>query len=584
MDILIRKRNYEETTGHLPGDLHPVLARVYRARGITSPDQLDQSLNRLCSYTALSGIQQAAELLYKAMQSQGRILVIGDFDADGATSCALAVRALRSMGAVNVDYLVPNRFEFGYGLTPEIVAIAADKNPDLIITVDNGISSIEGVSAAKKRGIDVLVTDHHLSGRELPPADAIVNPNLKDDEFPSKGLAGVGTIFYVMTALRAYLRERSWFTKLQMEEPNLATLLDLVALGTVADVVPLDHNNRILVAQGLARICRQRCCAGISALAKVAGRQQNRMVASDLAFALGPRLNAAGRMDDMSLGIECLLTDDNETAMQLAAQLNELNLQRRNVENEMKAQAFASLNKMQLDDDSLSLGLCLYEDDWHQGVIGILASRLKEKYHRPVIVFAGAGQDAENGEYLIKGSARSIQGFHIRDGLDAIAAKHPGLVNKFGGHAMAAGLTLRREDFVQFSKAFDQEVSRYLGREDLLNIIYSDGELDGTDMTLTLAELVRAAGPWGQAFPEPVFSGELRLVERKVVGERHLKVKLQVPGESKVVEAIAFNTTDKDWPPNIKSVQIAYKLDVNDYRGVRSLQFILEFIRPIVSE
>lgn len=582
MDILIRRRNYEETLGHLPGDLHPILERVYRARGITSPEQLDQSLNRLCSYKTLSGIQQAVELLYKAMQVQGRILVIGDFDADGATSCALAVRAMRSMGAVNVDYLVPNRFEFGYGLTPEIVAIAADKNPDLIVTVDNGISSIEGVSAAKKRGIDVLVTDHHLSGQELPAADAIVNPNLQGDGFPSKSLAGVGTIFYVMMALRAYLRECSWFSKLQIEEPNLATLLDLVALGTVADVVPLDHNNRILVAQGLARICRQRCCAGISALAKVAGRQQSRMVASDLAFALGPRLNAAGRMDDMSLGIECLLTDDNETALTLAAKLNGFNLQRRSIENEMKAQAFASLSKMQFgDDDSLPLGLCLHDEDWHQGVIGILASRLKEKYHRPVIVFASTGQDAENGDELIKGSARSIQGFHVRDALDAIAAKHPGLVNKFGGHAMAAGLTLRREDFVQFSKAFDQEVGRHLRHEDLLNIIHSDGELGGAEMTLTLAELLRGAGPWGQAFPEPVFHGELRLLERKVVGERHLKVTLQVPGKSKAVEAIAFNTTDKDWPSNIKLVQVAYRLDVNEYRGVQSLQFILELIRPI---
>ena len=579
MSITITRRPDVAVSMDLPADLPPLLARIYAARGIVSDEALDRSLAKLLPFTELLGIDAAVDLLVQALREQQRILIIGDFDADGATSSALAVRALRTMGATQVDYRVPNRFEYGYGLTPEIVAAVAENKPDLLITVDNGISSIDGVAAAKALGMRVLVTDHHLPGDALPAADAIVNPNQPGDSFPAKSLAGVGVIFYVMLALRARLREAGWFAEQQIAEPKLANLLDLVALGTVADVVPLEHNNRILVAQGLARIRRGQCCPGISALIRVAKRRQQDLVAADLGFALGPRLNAAGRLEDMALGIECLLADDPDAALRLAQRLDELNRERREIEAEMKAEAMVILDAMELAEDAeLPVGLCLFEPHWHPGVIGILASRVKDRLHRPVIVFAETGADE------IKGSARSVPGLHIRDALDAVAKRHPDLLSKFGGHAMAAGLSLARGDFLRFSHAFDREVRRHLDPVDLRRELLSDGELQASELNLQLAESLRAAGPWGQGFAEPLFDGVFELVHRRIVGECHLKLVLRSPGGGQIIDAIAFNTVDDDWPADTTQVELAYRLDVNEYNGRRSAQLLVEHIQGVSSK
>ncbi|WP_455198357.1 single-stranded-DNA-specific exonuclease RecJ [Kaarinaea lacus] len=579
MSISITRRSTPANSLNQVNGIHPVLARVYAHRNISDEEQLERGLSHLLPVEHLKGIKEAAGLLIKALRDGQRVLIVGDFDADGATSSALAVRALKMMGARHVDYLVPNRFEFGYGLTPEIVAVAKDRHPDLVITVDNGISSIEGVSAARADGMSVLITDHHLPGAELPAADAMVNPNQPGDAFPSKVLAGVGVIFYVMLALRAQLREEGWFEQQGIPEPNLATLLDLVALGTVADVVPLDHNNRILVAQGLARIRQGQCSPGIRALIQVARRNQQDLVAADLGFALGPRLNAAGRLEDMSVGIECLLTDDPEHALELARKLDSLNDERRQIENEMRDEAMATLDSMELqEEDSLPVGLCLFEPHWHQGVIGILASRIKDRLHRPVIVFAEAGE--VNGMAQIKGSARSVPGLHIRDALDAVAARHPGMLSKFGGHAMAAGLTLDADQFEAFQAAFDEEVRRHLGPEDLHRELLSDGSLGEGELELSVAEALRAGGPWGQGFPEPLFDGVFDVVDRRIVGERHLKLTVRLPDGSQPVDAIAFNTVDDDWPTSVEQVELAYRLDVNEFNGRRSAQLLVEHIRP----
>ncbi|WP_455365769.1 single-stranded-DNA-specific exonuclease RecJ [Kaarinaea lacus] len=578
MALKIKRQVSPQDDELLLPDLHPILNRVYRNRGINTADELKQSLDCLENYSLLKGIDDAVVLLEQALRQQQSILIIGDFDADGATSTSVAMRALKKFGASKVNYLVPNRFEFGYGLTPEIVACAKQYDPELIVTVDNGISSIQGVHAAKQLSIKVLITDHHLAGRELPAADAIVNPNQPGDTFPGKATAGVGVIFYVMLALRARLRESQWFEQQGISEPNLAELLDLVALGTVADVVPLDHNNRILVAQGLARIRAGHCCAGIKALAQIAGRQLARIGSQDLAFALGPRLNAAGRLDDMSRGIECLLSDDDDTALALAEQLNKLNQERRSIEEEMKMQALDTLQQM--DEANLPTGICVYQPEWHQGVIGILASRIKEKYHRPVIAFADAGEDATS-EAIIKGSARSIPGVHIRDVLDAVATRHPQLLSKFGGHAMAAGLTLQKKYFAKFAEAFNDEVCRQVDSDALHHIIHSDGELSTDDLDLPLAQLLESAGPWGQHFPEPQFDGCFEVVQRRVVGERHLKLLLKIPGSTRVIDGIAFNTVDDVWPEDTTSVQIAYKLATNEFRGVLSAQLIIDHIEPL---
>ena len=559
---------------NLPVDLHPVLQRVYANRALISPHELERGLKGIPPVSSLGGVTQAADLLQQALARQARILVVADFDADGATSCALAVRALRAMGAFHVGYLVPNRFEYGYGLTPEIVAEALKRAPDLLITVDNGISSLRGVAAAKAAGVSVLVTDHHLPGSALPAADVIVNPNCADNPFPSKNLAGVGVIFYVLAALRARLREQGWFGSQGIAEPNLADYLDLVALGTVADVVPLDHPNRILVHQGLQRIRAGHCCAGIRALIEVAGREYRRLVSSGLGFAVGPRLNAAGRLEDMSLGIECLLTNDPLMARDMAQQLDALNRERRQIEQQMQQQALALIEEA-LPEGELPFGLCLYRDQWHQGVIGILAARIRERLHRPVIAFALA----EEG--VIKGSARSIPGLHIRDTLDAVATSNPGLLEKFGGHAMAAGMSLRREDLEAFSQAFDREVRRRIGVDDLQGRIHSDGALKEQEFSLELAELLRGAGPWGQGFPEPLFDGEFRVVSRRIVGERHLKMMLEPAPGAALLDAIAFNPPEPQLEDHNERIHAAYRLDINEFRGQRNLQLIIEYFSAV---
>jgi len=572
LTVKIIRNVIDEDESTLPEDMHPVLKRVFVARGITSESELALGLDRLLPAKMLSGADEAAVLLHRVIAAGGKILIVGDFDTDGATSCALAVRALKMMGAERVDYLVPNRFGFGYGLSPAIVEEALKRNPDLLVTVDNGISSIDGVAAAVAAGVPVLVTDHHLPGDELPAAAVLVNPQLPDDSFPSKNLAGVGVIFYVMLALRAHLRSLDWFSQNRLPEPNLAELLDLVALGTVADVVPLDHNNRIMVHQGLQRIRAGKGCAGISAIIEVANRSQSRLTATDLGFAVAPRLNAAGRLDDMSLGIECLLAERPQAARAMAKQLDELNHSRRHIEGEMVDQAMAGLSDiLEQQESELPVGLCIYRREWHQGVVGILASRIREHFHRPVIGFAPA-QDG-----LIKGSARSVPGLHLRDLLAEIDLKYPGMIVRFGGHAMAAGLTLHEDCFERFSQAFDLETQRHLGAADLFGVIRSDGALKPEEFTLELAELLRRASPWGQGFLEPRFDGEFSIRTRRIVGKRHLKLELVPDGTDDSIAAIAFNQTDAF--PECDRIHIAYRLDINQFRGTGTIQLVVENIQ-----
>ena len=574
MQKIIRQRKTFENT-EFPQTIPPLLQRIYSSRGIKHENELQYSLAQLLKPN-FKGLDEAVAILADAVVAQAKVMIIGDFDADGATSSALGVLALRAMGLKNVDFLVPNRFEFGYGLTPEIVAVAAAQTPDVIITVDNGISSIEGVNAARELGIAVIITDHHLPGEFLPDADAIVNPNQPGCPFPSKNLAGVGVIFYVMNALRAELRSMGWFAESGIAEPNMASFLDLVALGTVADVVPLDHNNRVLVAQGLARMRAGQARPGINAMLEVAGRTPNKLVASDLGFAIGPRLNAAGRLDDMSLGIQCLLCETPALAREMALQLDELNRDRKAIESGMQQEAIRMLQKqLHMDENNLPWGLCLFDETWHQGVIGILASRIKDKYHRPTIVFADAGDG------LIKGSARSIPGLHIRDALDVVAKKHPELLEKFGGHAMAAGMSLQRKDFEAFAKAFDDEVRRQLTEADLQAVIQTDGELTSNELSMQLANPLRDAGPWGQHFPEPVFEGDFFVLQQKLVGDKHLKLMLSLDQQQAGwVEAIAFNIDPTLWPNNaIKKIHAVYKLDINEYRGNYSLQLLIDYLQ-----
>ena len=575
MQKLIRRRSADSVDTLSAAPLHPLLARVYAGRGVRAPAELDLGLARLLPPAQLRNADRAAVLLADAIAAGSRLLVIGDFDADGATSTALAVSVLRQFGAGHVDYLVPNRFDYGYGLTPEIVELAATRAPDVIITVDNGISSLEGVAAARERGIATLITDHHLAGRTLPAADVIVNPNQPGCGFPSKNLAGVGVIFYVMLALRAELRQRGWFE--QRPEPNLGHYTDLVALGTVADVVPLDHNNRILVAAGLQRIQAGQARPGIRALLEVASRDPRSVVASDLGFAVGPRINAAGRLDDMSIGIECLLSEDPGRAAQIATQLHQLNQDRRLIESDMQQEALRELAQLELaQEGEAPVAMTLYQGGWHQGVIGILASRIKDRLHRPTIAFA----DGDPGQ--VKGSARSIPGIHIRDILDAVAVRHPGLISKFGGHAMAAGLSLARDDYEAFSRAFVEEVARHAEDVELQAVIESDGELAEHEFDLELATALRFAGPWGQHFPEPVFDGVFRIVSQRLVGEKHLKLVLFPATGSVLLDAIAFNVDLDVWPdPAIEQVEIAYRLDVNEFRGQRSVQLVIEHLVPV---
>lgn len=570
------KRIVSRPDASVGASLHPfpILNRLYALRGVVSDIELRKELAALLPPSQMKGIGEASRLLAEAIQSGKRILIVGDFDADGATSCALAVLALRAMGAAWVDFLVPNRFEYGYGLTPEIVALAGQSAPDVLVTVDNGIASIAGVEAAKTAGYQVIVTDHHLPGDELPAADAIVNPNQSGCDFPSKALAGVGVIFYVLLATRSVLREQGYFDTRSM--PNLADFLDLVALGTVADVVPLDSNNRLLVEQGLMRIRAGHCRPGIRALLQVANRSIDRVVASDIGFAIGPRLNAAGRLDDMTIGIACLLEDDPARALSLAAVLDDFNRDRRAIETGMQQQANDILVNL-LADGEMGFSLCLFDASWHQGVIGILASRLKERFHRPTIIFALG----DNGD--IKGSGRSIPGFHLRDALDQVATLNPGLLSKFGGHAMAAGLSLAEENLDAFCEAFERVAQGLLREEDLQATIHSDGVLSTSDFTLDVAQQLRHGGPWGQAFPEPIFDGEFTLIKQRMLGGKHLKCVLSPCGDQGVVlDGIAFNVDAAAWPvPDGTVVRLAYGLDVNHYMGRDNLQLMIHYIEVV---
>ncbi|HRY15180.1 MAG: single-stranded-DNA-specific exonuclease RecJ [Candidatus Competibacteraceae bacterium] len=543
----------------------PLLQRIYAARAVRLPHELQRELRLLTPPTALLNMERAVDLLHTALRERWRLLIIADFDADGATSCALAVRALRAMGVAWVGYRVPNRFAHGYGLTPEIVTIAAEDQPDLLITVDNGISSHAGVKTAQALGMKVLITDHHSPGSELPPAEGIVNPNLPGDAFPSKNIAGVGVIFYVMMALRARLREAGWFAERRLAEPNLARFLDLVAFGTVADVVRLDHHNRILVEQGLRRIRQGYCVPGITALCEVTSRPQIRLSAGDIGFYLGPRLNAAGRLEDMSQGIECLLSDNLEAARKIARRLHEINRQRGELTVEMETQALARIDRLAPEVGDLPFGLCLFDPEWHQGVVGIIAGRLKERLNRPVIVFA---TDRDGN---IKGSGRSVPGMHLRDALAAVATQNPGLISHFGGHAMAAGLTLAMEHFDLFNQAFDAETRQWLSDDDLHGRLLSDGELAPDEFTLEIAELLREGGPWGQGFPEPLFDGVFEVLSHQVMKEKHLKLFLRLPGNGARLEAVAFNQVAA-FRPGTARVRIAYQLDVNEWQGQRRLQ------------
>lgn len=555
------RRREPLTPTRLP-DMPAYLAQIYANRGIETLEALSCSLSDLLPYHTLKGIDVAVDVLYDAMTTQKRILIIGDFDADGATATAVGVRALRMLGAKHVDFLVPNRFEYGYGLTPEIVAQAAKRQPELIITVDNGISSVDGVEAANALGIPVLVTDHHLPGKVLPQAIAIVNPNQEGCAFPSKALAGVGVIFYVMLALRARLREKQYFTE---TVPNLADLLDIVALGTVADVVPLDQNNRILVKQGLLRMRQHQACAGIEALLAVSGRVAEYVTAQDIGFALGPRLNAAGRLEDMTIGIACLLSDDRTVAKQLAEQLDGLNAERKHIETDMQQQADACLSLLP-QEGGLPRGLTLYDATWHAGVVGILASRVKEAHHRPVICFARGSDDQ------LKGSARSVAGVHIRDVLDRVSTEHPGLILKFGGHAMAAGLTIAAKDYAAFSSAFAYTVAQYLREEECLGVHWSDGALQPHEISKESARWLDKAGPFGAQFPAPLFDNVFQVVSRRPLGEgKHMRYQLALPGHPPL-EGVHFNLDPADWVKEGETARFVYALDLNHFMGTERLQ------------
>ncbi|EGM9064240.1 single-stranded-DNA-specific exonuclease RecJ [Salmonella enterica] len=571
----LRRREADETAD-LPVDLPPLLRRLYASRGVRSARELERSVKGMLPWQQLNGIDNAVEILYNAFREGIRIIVVGDFDADGATSTALSVLGMRALGCDNISYLVPNRFEDGYGLSPEVVDQAKARGAQLIITVDNGISSHAGVAHAKTLGIPVIVTDHHLPGDTLPDAEAIINPNLRDCEFPSKALAGVGVAFYLMLALRTFLRDKGWFDERGIAPPNLAELLDLVALGTVADVVPLDANNRILTWQGLSRIRAGKCRPGIKALLEIANRDPQRLAASDLGFTLGPRLNAAGRLDDMSVGVALLLCDNLGEARVLASELDALNQTRKEIEQGMQAEALILCEKLERSSETLPGGLAMYHPEWHQGVVGILASRIKERFHRPVIAFAPAGDGT------LKGSGRSIQGLHMRDALERLDTLYPDLMIKFGGHAMAAGLSLEEHKFEQFQQRFGELVTEWLDPALLQGEVISDGPLSAAEMSMEVAQLLRDAGPWGQMFPEPLFDGRFRLLQQRLVGERHLKVMVEPVGGGPLLDGIAFNIDTTCWPDNgVREVELAYKLDINEFRGNRSLQIIIDDIWPL---
>lgn len=570
--IEIRQRESAGIAAEWPEKVHPVLRRVYAQRGVVDPREVEHRLAALASPDLLGGIDAACELLDDAIQRDRRITIVGDFDCDGATGTAVAVRGLCLLGAKHVDFRVPNRVLHGYGLSPALVA-TLDPTPDLIVTVDNGIASHAGVTAARERGIDVLVTDHHLPAATLPAAQAVVNPNVQGDAFPSKALAGVGVTFCLLVALRARMRARGVFA--DGNEPDLSALLDLVALGTVADLVPLDFNNRVLVEAGLRRIRSRRACAGVLALLDVAGRDPASVVASDLGYVLGPRINAAGRLEDMALGIACLLSDDADEARMFAARLSAINAERRELQDSMVEQGEAAVARWvaQHGGDALPLGVTLFEDDWHAGVVGLVASKLKERLHRPVIACAPAGDDSDE----VRGSARSIRGVHVRDLLAEVDARCPGLIRRFGGHAMAAGLSLARADVPRFAAEFDTVVRERTARELFDPVLYSDGELEPTDLCLDLAQQLRAAGPWGQGFAEPLFDNRFELESWRLVGGRHWRLDLRMPGHAGPVEAILFNAEAGATPPTC--FRAVYQLDVNEWNGRQRVQLVLRHLQ-----
>lgn len=554
---------------------HPLLNRIYQNRGVRSPKELELGLQHLHHPKLLSNMEQATDLLVACFKRQDRIVIVGDFDADGATSTALALLALRQFGFERVDYLIPDRFSQGYGLSTSVADMVLAKGADLVLTVDNGISSFEGIAQLKSQGIQVLVTDHHLPSEYLPEADAIVNPNLNGCSFPSKSLAGVGVIFYVMMALRIKFREQGLFSG---KEPNIAELLDLVALGTVADVVPFDHNNRILVNQGLNRICAGYCRVGIRALAEVSKRELTSLHASDLGFAIAPRLNAAGRLENMSLGVELLICDNIALARQFAQELDGLNQTRKEFEQEMKAEALAICAKLpSLNQSQQAHGITLYQADWHQGVIGILASRIKDQFHRPVIAFA---QESEESDYL-KGSARSINGVHMRDLLAHIHAQYPDLILKFGGHAMAAGLTIHQDNFYRFQRCFDEAIAQMVEPSQLQGILYTDGELNPQECNLDTAILLKQAGPWGQHFPEPLFEGEFYIRQQRLMAGKHLKLLVE-NSNGMLFDAVWFNVDVRLFPDlSIKRARLVYQLDINEFRGNRTVQLLMAYLQVV---
>ena len=579
----IQRRTVPATPGGWPSSLHPVLARIFAARGIVSPSEIEHRLAALLAPTQLGGATHACELIEAALRADAPIVIVGDFDADGATGTAVAMRGLRMLGAAHVEYGVPNRFTHGYGLSAALVDELIARNPRLVghgllITVDNGVAAHAGVAAAKAQDLRVIVTDHHLPGETLPEADAIVNPNLDGDAFPSKALAGVGVMFYLLIALRGHLRTQGFFAERHLPEPDLSTLLDLVALGTVADLVPLDRNNRILVEAGLKRIRAGRGCAGIAALMASGKRDPARVVASDLGFVVGPRINAAGRLEDIRLGIECLLTDDPAQARRLADMLSAINHERRDLQAGMVEQAEAAVEQWlaQRGPQSLPVGMVLHEPDWHHGVVGLVASKLKERFSRPVIACAPASE----GSNEVKASGRSIDGFHLRDALAEIDARAPGLLQRYGGHAMAAGLSLHRANIVRFGELFDMVARERIAPEQLDSVLLTDGELGADDLTLDLAEQLRYAGPWGQAFPEPLFDGEFVLVDWRVVGETHLRLRLLRDGLAAPVEAMWFGGYDGTPPPS--RLRTAYALEVNEWNGTRRLQLLLRHVEKAV--
>ena len=572
----IQTRTFGSKNSQVFSENNPLLARIYAARGISSLDSLDRSFASLPSPSLLKGMPEAVDRLYDALIRDEQIVIIGDFDADGATSSALMMLALRDMGFEHLNFLVPNRFDYGYGLTPEIVDLAQQYSPQLIVTVDNGISSNDGVTHAGKLGIEVIITDHHLPGDCLPNATAIINPNQPGCSFPSKSLAGVGVAFYLLSGLRAKLRDKGWFIDKSLSEPNLAHWLDLVALGTVADVVPLDQVNRIFVYQGLLRIRSGHSRPGIQALLQISGKNPQKLMASDLGFAIGPRLNAAGRLDDISLGIQCLLTDNLNEARETAECLDQLNRDRKSIEKGMQSEAIIELDKLSLESQDMPSALCLFQQDWHQGVVGLVASRLKEKYHRPVVAFA------RSDDGYLKGSCRSISGLHIRDALEALALRDPGLILKFGGHAMAAGLTMEESHLENFSNAFREHVNTVISSDDLNARIMTDGSLEEEQINMQTASMLIEAGPWGQQFPEPSFQGIFKIKQQRIVGKNHLKLLLQLHSNPiYTFDAIYFNVDLDCWPSDKhQNVTCVYRLEINEFRDKESLQLVIEYMAP----